>query len=63
MAAPAVLGMSAVRPPFLDDIRIGSRDPESRGASTRHTRGDDGGADRSGAGREHPAQVLTWNPP
>jgi len=55
--------MSAVRPPFLDDIRIGSRDPESRGASTRHTRGDDGGADRSGAGREHPAQVLTWNPP
>jgi hypothetical protein len=59
VAAPAVLGVPAMRPAFLDNVRVGARSAQGGGAATGHAGRDNAGPDRTKAGGKRPAQPLT----
>ena len=56
--APAILGVSAMRPTLLDDVRVGPWRAKGGDAATRHTRRDNLGPDGPGASCERAAPAV-----
>src|SRR5207249_10744840 len=56
--APAILGVSAMRPTLLDDVRVGPWRAKGGDAATRHTRRDNLGTDGPGASCERAAPAV-----